>query len=283
MSQVLSNIIISIFGTSSGIGKTVMAINLAAGLSREGYDVCLVDLDLQFGDVAAYLQLKPKYTIADAHMQKDSKDFNIYNFLTEYHHADSNAEISFFVLASPEMVFDAYVIDVEFVERVIKSLNRFDVVILDLTSVFSALNLAMLDMSTIINFVGVTDYLPAVKNFKLGYDTLMRFEYEDSKIWLIENRASANNFFEHFDVEKLVGENFFHSLPNDFAAVKKSILTGCPLLFTAPDSPLTKSFADLAAKYRRRQQGIEEPKSLGKMQCFLKNVSKIYRTLIKGS
>lgn len=252
------NIIVSIFGTSSGIGKTITAINLAAGLNSEGYSVCLVDLDLQFGDISAYLKLNPKYTITSAHMQKDAENFNITDYLTEYHYKDSTGEVNFSVLVSPKMIFDAYIIDVEFIEKIIKQLYQFDFVILDLNSVFSALNLAMLDMSTVINFIGVIDYLPSVKNFKIGYDTLIRFEYEDSKIWLIENRSDAEKLIHAADIQKIVGVDFFHSLPNDYYSVKKSILEGCPLMFAAPNSQLTESFKELADKYTRRQKGIEE-------------------------
>lgn len=253
-----SNIIISIFGTSSGIGKTVTAINLAAGLNSEGYSVCLVDLDLQFGDISSYLKLNPKSTLTTAHMQKDAENFDIVNFLTEYHYKDSMGEVNFSVLVSPKMIFDAYIIDVEFIERIVKQLYQFDFVILDLNSVFSALNLAMLDMSTVINFIGVIDYLPSVKNFKIGYDTLIRFEYEDSKIWLIENRSDAEKLIHTNDIQKIIGVDFFHNLPNDYNSVKKSILDGCPLMFAAPGSPLTKSFKELADKYTRRQRGIAE-------------------------
>ena len=68
MAEGRNSIIISIFSTSSGNGKTVTAINLAAGLANEGYAVCLVDLDLQFGDISTYLKLNPQYTITDAQM-----------------------------------------------------------------------------------------------------------------------------------------------------------------------------------------------------------------------
>ena len=63
-----TSVIISVFSTSPGIGKTIVAINLAAGLANEGYKVCLADLDLQFGDVLNYLKLTSTNTIAGAEL-----------------------------------------------------------------------------------------------------------------------------------------------------------------------------------------------------------------------
>lgn len=257
MAEGRSSIIISIFSTSSGIGKTITAINLAAGLTNEGYAVCLVDLDLQFGDIVKYLKLEPKYTIADANadIKSSSTHFDIKNYLTDYHYIGTNGAINFSVLAPPRMIYDAYRIDVDVVEDLIQQLNYFDFVVLDLSAVFSTLNVAMLDMSTIINFLGVIDFLPSVKNFKIGYDTLIRFEYEESKIRLVENRANSQKLIDGRDVERLLGETFFHRLPNDFPSVNKSILEGCPLMFAAPASPLTKSFKELSGEYTGRSTG----------------------------
>ena len=251
-----NSIIISVFSTSSGNGKTITAINLAAGLNHEGYAVCLVDLDLQFGDIVKYLKLEPKHTISEAQrdFQEGKAKFNVIDYLTEYHASNDNGDtVAFSVMAPPRKVFDAYRIDVAVVEEFIRQMNYFDFIILDLSAVFSALNLAMLDMSTIINYVGVVDFLPSVKNFKIGYDTLIRFEYEESKIRLVENRANSQKLISGHDVERLIGENFFHRLPNDFRSVSGSIREGKPLMFAAPDSELTKSFTSLARKYTMHQ------------------------------
>ena len=252
-----NSIVISIFSTSSGNGKTVIAINLAAGLAKEGYAVCLMDLDLQFGDVVQYLKLDPDCTIADAQrrMESEPESFDITDYLTEYTHKD----LKFSVMAPPKDIYDAYRIDVSMVEELIRRLNWFDFVILDLNAMFSALNLAMLDMSTIINYVGIIDFLPSVKNFKIGYDTLIRFEYEESKIRLVENRSNSQKLIKGSDVERLVGEKFFHRLPNDFASVNRSIQAGAPLMYAAPDSPLTKSFEELAGRYTNRPQSVVSP------------------------
>ena len=253
-----SSIIISVFSTTPGIGKTVTAINLAAGIAYEGYSVCLVDLDLQFGDVMNYLQLVSNKTIAAAQrmFKADPENFDIKKFLVEYRTGYYN----FSVLPAPIFVSDAYQIDVMTVEYIISTqLSYFDFVILDLNSVFSSLNLAMLDLSTIINYLGVIDFLPALKNFKIGYDTLIRFEYEGQKIRLVENRADSQKLIHTSDAEKLLGTKFYHKLPNDFAAAEKSIKEGRPLMFAAPDSKLTESFAELTAHYTDKQEATVVP------------------------
>jgi len=246
-----SSVIISVFSTTPGIGKTIIAINLAAGLAHEGYKVCLADLDLQFGDVLNYLKLTSINTVAGAQraLLDHPEKFHINEFLIEYKHDDVN----FSILPAPLYVYDAYQTDVDIVTDIITRLNYFDFVVLDLNSMFSALNLAMLDISTVINYVGVIDFLPALKNYKIGYDTLIRFEYEESKIRLVENRSDSQKLINSHDVERLLGEPFYHRLPNDYPSVNKSINTGQPLMFAAPDSKLTKSFDELVGLYTNRQ------------------------------
>ena len=245
-----SSVIISVFSTTPGIGKTVVAINLAAGFAHEGYRVCLVDLDLQFGDVLNYLQLVSPQTIAGAQraMLADPENFHVRNFLIDYGHQG----LHFSIMPAPVYVFDAYQMDVQAVEKMISQLNYFEFIILDLNSMFSALNLAMMDMSTVVNYLGVIDFLPALKNFKIGYDTLLRFEYEESKIRIVENRADSQKLIDGRDVERLLGEKFYHRLPNDFKSVRNSINKGQPLMFAAPESKLTRSFEELVAKYTNK-------------------------------
>lgn len=248
-----SSVIISVFSTTPGIGKTIVAINLAAGLAHEGYKVCLADLDLQFGDVLNYLKLSSVNTVAGAQraLLDHPEKFRIGDYLMQY----SNGDVNFSILPAPLYVYDAYQTDIQIVTDIVTHhLNFFDYVVLDLNSVFSALNLAMMDICTVINYVGVIDFLPALKNYKIGYDTLIRFEYEESKIRLVENRADSQKLIDGRDVERLLGEPFYHRLPNDYPSVNKSINTGQPLMFAAPDSKLTKSFDTLVGLYTNRQR-----------------------------
>lgn len=246
------SIIIAVFSTSSGSGKTITAINLAAGLAEEGYRTCLVDLDLQFGDVMGYLDMVSDITLADAQraILQDEENFRIDDYLTEYRCGDT----SFAVLPPPKEINAAYQVSVEAVEKIIGSMKGFNFIVLDLTAVFSTLNLSMLDMSTIITFVGVMDFLPAVKNYKVGYDTLLRFEYEERKICLVENKEDTDRYIRARDVERLLGTKFFHHLPDDYPAITQSIRMGRPLMYSVPLSPLTQSYWQLVGKFTNRRK-----------------------------
>lgn len=269
-----SSVIISVFSTTPGIGKTVIAINLAVGLAHEGYKVCLADLDLQFGDVLHYLKISSQNTVAGAQraMLDHPEKFNVRDFLTEYSHEG----VKFSILPAPMYIYDAYQTDVNIISNIIgNDLTFFDYVIVDLNSMFSALNLAILDISTVINYVGVIDFLPALKNYKIGYDTLIRFEYEESKIRLVENRADSQKLIDGRDVERLLGEPFYHRLPNDFQSVNKSINRGQPLMFVAPDSKLTKSFDELVGLYTNRPQTVADTED-DKGGGFFKSIKKLF-------
>ena len=59
--------IITVFAAKGGCGKTTLSVNLGVVLARDlGRKVCVVDLDLAFGDVAISVLLDPARTIVDA-------------------------------------------------------------------------------------------------------------------------------------------------------------------------------------------------------------------------
>jgi pilus assembly protein CpaE len=60
-------LVIGVFSPKGGVGKTTLATNIAIGLGQIApMSVVIVDLDLQFGDVASGLYLNPEHTVTDA-------------------------------------------------------------------------------------------------------------------------------------------------------------------------------------------------------------------------
>ncbi|MCR5757751.1 MAG: AAA family ATPase [Selenomonas sp.] len=142
--HVQSSIILSVFSTAAGSGKTLTAINIAAEMAQQGYSVCLLDLDLQFGDVANYLGVPKDITMADAQqeLQNHPRDFSIYRYLLTYRQQN----VHFSVLLPPVQLEDAYRMDVSALEQMVQCLDGFDFIIMDLTPVLNILNMVMLDL-----------------------------------------------------------------------------------------------------------------------------------------
>lgn len=257
--ETINGVVISFFSTASSVGKTLISINMAAELARQGARVVLVDYDLQFGDVCNYLQLESEQTIMDAQrsIQLTGSSFDVRECLTPY----SCRNVMFAVLAAPRKLEESYNIETSVAQKVIEHLQGlFDYVIVDTTSMFSELNLMLLDISTIVTYLGVVDFLPTIKNMKIGSDTLRTLGYADKKIRLVLNRSNAKTRIGIEDVQKLLKQEFYYVLPNDFQAASQSIIDGKPLVLEHQDIALSDAIRGLVGLYSNRSLGgVEEP------------------------
>ena len=247
----INGTIITLFSTASAVGKTLVSCNMASEIARQGARVCLVDLDLQFGDVCNYLQLQPEKTLADAQkaMQEQGSGADIREFLIPYTYGPTR----FYVLPSPLNLDEAYNISPKVVQDLMKKMQGiFDYLIVDTTSMFSVVNLGLLDLSTIVMFLGIVDFIPTIKNMKIGSDTLKSLNYDKNKIRIILNRSDAKTRIGMSDVEKLMGAQFDFVLPNNFGAASKSIQTGVPLVLDSEPSDLGDKMRELVGRYTNR-------------------------------
>lgn len=267
----VNGIVITFFSTASAVGKTLVACNMASELAREGYRVCLVDFDLQFGDVCHFLKLQPTKTLADLQrtMQVEGDSCRVQDFLTPYDRAD----VHFSVLAAPKLLEEAYNIHHDYAVRAVRALQRqFDYILIDMASMFSTLNLAMLDQSTIVTFLGIVDFLPTIKNMKIGMDTLKTLGYDKNKIRLVLNRSDAKTRISLADVQKLLGEPFYHVLPNDFRAASTSIRDGIPLVLAPQRTALGDALRVLVDRYTNHSSTPAETEAKQQESSWLSRI-----------
>jgi pilus assembly protein CpaE len=227
--------VITVFSSKGGCGKSFVASNLAVALAaRTGDEVALIDLDLQFGDLAIMLQLFPARTIFDAAQNLDRLDAEaIKGYLTPHRQ-------KVFLLAAPLEPGLSETISADAVARIIKLMKEtFKWVVIDSPPSFTDHVLAALDQSDECVLMTSMD-VPSIKNMKLSLQTLQLLGFGRDRIRLVLNRADSKVGLTVQAVEKTLGTTVDVSIPSS-RDVSVSINRGTPLVIDNPKSPVVAS------------------------------------------
>lgn len=233
--------LITVFSAKGGCGKTTLATNLSAALADRGRrEVCLVDLDLAFGDVAIALQLFPAHTIADAVPLTDSLDAQAVASLLTPHSPGLTT------LVAPIEPGTAESIPAALVSRVLAILKQqFDFVVVDTPPAFDDHVLAAFDQSDLVALLATLD-IPALKNLKLTLETLDLLNYPRERWRLVLNRSDSKVGLALSEVEKTLKAPISAQIPSS-RDVPASINRGVPIVLDDPKHPVSmaiKAFAE---------------------------------------
>jgi pilus assembly protein CpaE len=228
--------VISVASASGGCGKTFLATNLAWLLHRRaGRRVCIVDLDLQFGEVASTLRLRPHATIVD--LVQAARDGADMASVFEEHCDVHPSGIS--VLAAPRDPTEAEGLTADDVGRVIDAARRrFDDVVVDTPAALSDSVLAALSRSDELILLATLD-VPSVHNVHVFLGTLQRLGVDAEGIRLMVNKAEADAGIEVAQVLKLFPQGIGATLPYS-ADVLRSVNAGSPVLDVTPEAVVSR-------------------------------------------
>jgi pilus assembly protein CpaE len=222
-----------------GSGATTVAINLAGTIAaRSKQRTALIDLDRPLGDVAAYLNVKPSFTVTDAlaagprldavlleSYMKPSHGFHILPGFAE-HSADASlsADKLSHLLEVAQTTFDHTVVDLptNLDEDQVKVITRNSSAIL----------------------VILTPELPAIWRTERLLSYLTRLHAAD-KVRIVLNRATRSDDITDSDIERLLRTSLYCKLPNEYGACIRAINSGT-LLESANSKQLSKSLNALA-------------------------------------
>ena len=233
--------VLTFFSTASAVGKTVLAVNYAADLAARGYKVCLADLDLQFGDVCNYLGLKPERTFFDYYDQEEDKR-DTSEYMTE-------TQFDFDVFAAPLEVDEGFIIDAETIVQAINQLrDDYDYILLDTTTGFTGISMAILEQTDVLFLPCVVDFIPSIKDLKLGLDTLHKLQFDYQRVRLILNRNKAETQISTKDVEALLGRPFQYFISNDYQGIMQSIKEAKPVVLTEAKNKLADEISDMVSE-----------------------------------
>lgn len=233
--------VFTFFSTASAVGKTVLAVNYAADLAERGYKVCLADLDLQFGDVCNYLGIMPTRTFFDYYEQEEDKR-DTASCMTE-------TQFGFEVLAAPLEVDEGFIIDAETIVEAINQLrDDYDYILLDTTTGFTGISMAILEQTDVLYLPCVVDFIPSIKDLKIGLDTLHKLQFDYQRVRLILNRNKAETQISTKDVEALLGRPFQYFISNDYQGIMQSIKEAKPVVLTEAPNKLADEISDMVSE-----------------------------------
>jgi len=234
--------VITVFSPKGGAGKTTISTNLSVALNDNGgARVCLVDLDLAFGDVAITLQLEPKVTIIDGLGLIDPSAGDLAGLVTNFR---PNHDC----LLAPVSPTEIERIPAPLVTTLLMGLSRiYDYVVVDTPSQLSDHVLAALDASDYIVLI-TTPELPSLKNLRLTLDVLDTLGYSDESRAVVLNRNDDTVGLSVASVERVIKCPLAVCVASS-QDVPRSINRGIPIVADEPEHPVSAAIRRLAAEH----------------------------------
>ncbi|HXG75289.1 MAG TPA: AAA family ATPase [Gaiellaceae bacterium] len=244
--------LVCVLGPKGGTGKTLTSTNLAVSLAVRGERVALIDLDLQFGDVALCLGLPPEKTVYDLAQSPGALDWDKLQAFLAVHPSGVHT------LIAPRRPDQASAVGAELLREVYSIMRaHFDWVIVDTPPGFTAEVITSIDSSTEVVMVGMLDSL-SLKNTKLGLETLELMKYDPSRVYLVLNRAHSRVGISQSDVEAVLGRTPDIFIPSD-REIPRTVNEGIPIVVARPQSEPAEAFARLAEILAGPAPEVTEP------------------------
>lgn len=259
--------IVAFFSPKGGVGTTTLAVNTAVLLAGGGAPtpagsngaeptipssrVLLIDLDLQFGQVATHLNLTPRFDLAG--LATDEQALADPDLARSYLtiHGSGLA-----ILAAPARPEADFRVSVEHVQRIIELLRpSFDHVVVDLGSRLDPRALWVLEQADAHAFV----LFPEIAALR-GMSLLMAFLAEttplQARTLLVVNHVFPKELLKTRDVENLLHAKPAAEVPYTEVEIIRSVNEGVPLVIARPASAATAAMRRLA----QAVIGIEAPR-----------------------
>ena len=229
-----------IMSAKHGSGATTVAVNLAGIIaSRSGQRTALIDLDRPLGDAAAYLNVKPNFTVTDALAAGPRLDSTL---LESYMQTTNGFQI---LPGFREHTADASLSSDKLSHLLEVTQTTFDHAIVDLPTNLDEEQVKVITRHTSANLVVLTPELPAIWRTERLL-TYLTGQHAAEKVRIILNRSTRSDEITDADIERLLRMPLYCKLPNEYVPCIKAINSGT-LLEGANTKYLGKALTALAA------------------------------------
>ncbi|HKJ37406.1 MAG TPA: response regulator [Anaerolineales bacterium] len=239
--------IVSIYSPKGGTGCTTLAVNLALALDNPETKVALVDGNLQFGDVAVFVNEQGKNTVVDLAPRADELDVEIVEEVMVKH-----STTGLHILAAPSRPEYAEKVSSGQFSKVLEFLARlYDYVIVDTSPTLTDVTLTTIDISDIIVLVTTQD-IPSIKNCRLFLDLLQNLGINRDRIMFIMNRFDKKSNITPDRVADNLKQELALVIPMDDSTTVKAVNRGVPFVLDNKNQPASRGVFSLADGIRAR-------------------------------
>jgi pilus assembly protein CpaE len=233
---------VAVHSPRGGVGTTTIATNVAMVMARQKPDrVVLVDLHLQFGQVATHLNVEAKQTLAD--VVRDEAAMTEPELLRTY---AARHDSGLHVLAAPTSPELAELITAAHVDRILTTLlDSYDLIVIDAGSWLDERTMTAFEHAETVIFA-VSPEISALKALTGLLEYLNEAGSVAAKSTFVLNNQFAREILKLRDVESALGMKVTSELPYDPFIYLKSVNAGVPVVLSEPRSVAAERFSKLA-------------------------------------
>ncbi len=243
--------VITFYSPKGGSGCTTLATNLAVCLNNEDTSVVIVDANLQFGDVAVFMNEQGKFSILDLTPRSDELDPEIIDSVT-IKHAQSGVKI----LAAPMKPEQGDGVTGDEFSKVIRYLRSlYSYVIIDTASSLQNITASAIDNSDLLVLLTTQD-IPSIKNARLFLDEIDALGFDRKRIVFVMNKFDKRIGITAEKVSENLKLDIASIIPYEERVIV-SVNRGIPFLLVDKSRPISRSILSLAEVVRQRITELE--------------------------
>jgi pilus assembly protein CpaE len=234
--------IIAIFSGKGGVGRSVIALNLAILLRQlTGERVALVDANLQAGDLHIMLGMNITSSIDDLR-ETTGLDAHIIDQVMGTH--DTGVR----VLRAPLHPESAELFNADEIKRILLDMREnYDYLIVDMSSQYSDVNLTILEMADQILLVTTLE-ITALNKVTRFFEVAEHLGYSEHKVLLICNRVESYYGIKPQQLQSHVRHEIAAQLPEEVELLVSSVNRGIPMVLQARNHQFTRQLTSLAKR-----------------------------------
>jgi len=233
--------VIAVCGIKGGIGRSVIAINLAIALAQESHEpVALVEGHASLGDIALLLNVHPPHTLVDLVTEPRELDTDLMRGALVSHASGIK------VLFAARTMEDAARMTPELLAAALSQLRRLARYVVVDTDPMANDVLGEVLTSADVVLVVTTPEVPSLRRTMLLLQAVQAETFFGEKLRLVLNREGLTGGISHADIAHRLGIPIAIALPDDPALVAYSVNRGVPLMLSHPKSLLARRIRELA-------------------------------------